>query len=96
MMLAPQRLMGGDVAIEPPRHPHEEDASGQHQAQNVEDAGGDQGQADAQHHRQRHAPEHHLVAAAAGQPSGRRADHHGVVAGEHEIDQDDLKEGGEG
>ena len=52
----------------------------------------DAGEEDAQHRRCDDADEDRLVALLARQPRRRQADHDGVVAGEHEVDEDDLKE----
>ena len=62
----------------------------------AEQLGGDQREADAHDHRGGQAPEDRLLALLRRQAAGRQADGDGVVAGQHQVDHQDLEEGGEG
>ena len=55
---------------------------------------GDQGEADPHHHRGGQADQDRLLALFLGQGGGGEAHGHGVVAGQHQVHQQDLAEGG--
>ena len=66
--------------------------AGRHREQPRSDARED----DAQHRRGENADEDRPVALLARQPRRSEADHDGVVAGEHEVNEDDLEKGAYG
>ena len=83
------------LAVHLPAHPQQQDAAGERQADDRKHLHRDGGEDDAQHDGAGDAPEDDLGAHLRLDPRGRHADHDGVVAGEHQVDHDDLGEGDE-
>jgi hypothetical protein len=64
---------------------------GQRQPDDGQQLDGDQGEQDAQHHRAGNAPEDHPCRAGTARPAMQaKADHDGIVARQHDVDDDDL------
>ena len=75
-----------------PAHPQQQDAAGEQQADDLQQLDRDAGEPDAHHGRRGDAPEDHLGALVLRQAGGGQADHDGVVAGQHQVDHDDLEQ----
>jgi hypothetical protein len=82
------------LAVELPGHPQEEDAAGQHQTDDAEKLGRKQREDDAEPGRGGDAKDDRLAAKVVGESRGGHADDHRIVAGEHEVNDDDGEEGG--
>jgi hypothetical protein len=83
---------GAQLAPHLPAHPEQEEAAGKQQAHDLQELGGHAGKRDAQHRGRHHADQDGLVALVCWQSRGGKPDHDRVVAGENEVDQDDLSE----
>ena len=81
-----------DVAPQPPRHPQKQDAARDHQRDIFEQLHREDRQDDAQHDGGRQPQENHLAPVHRMHMGGRHADHDGVVARQHQVDQDHLKQ----
>ena len=77
-----------------PAHPQQQDAAGKQQADDLQQLDRDAGKADAHHGRRGDAPEDHLGALVLRQTGGGEPDDDGVVAGQHQVDHDDLEQRG--
>ena len=77
-----------------PAHPQQQQPAGQQQADQRQQLHGDQRKTDPHHHRGGKADQDRLLALFLGQGGGGEADGHGVVAGQHQVHQQDLAEGG--
>ena len=85
----------GKLAVHLPAHPEEQDAAGEHQADDRQQLHRRGGENDAERDGAGDTPEDHLGAHLRRDPRRRHADDDGVVAGEHQVDHDDLGEGDE-
>ena len=72
-----------------------EDEQPTHELQEIdrEQVRGDDGERGPQRHRGTGAEHDAELALAIGQPAHRERDHDGVVAGEHDVDPDDIEDG---
>ncbi len=77
-----------------PAHPQQQDAAGEQEADDRQQLRGDAGEDDAQDGRGDDAKKDRLVARLLRKTRGRQADDDGVVARQHEVDHDDLRESG--
>ena len=84
--------LGAQLAPQLPADPEQQQAAGQRQPDDLQQLGGDDGEQDAQARRGQDAQHEHPGALAFGQAGGDKADDDGVVAGQHQVDQDDLDE----
>ncbi len=92
--LRPVRFIAAAVAqIAPhlPADPEQEDAAGQQQADDLEKLDGDAGKRDAQDGGGKNADQDRLLALVGRQPRRGKTDDDGVVAGQHQVDEDDLQ-----
>jgi hypothetical protein len=72
--------------------PHQGKAAGQHEARQVEDVDDEDRHDGAHGDGAEGAPEDHLALGVLGQVAGDQADDQGVVARQHEVDQDDSEQ----
>ncbi|MNS99776.1 hypothetical protein D3C72_1341880 [compost metagenome] len=77
-----------------PAHPQQQEAARQQQADDGQQLHGDQGQADAHDDGGGQADQDGLAALFLGQGGGGQAHGHGVVAGQDQVDHQNLAEGG--
>ena len=84
--------MADDLAVHLPAYPQQQNATGERQPDDGKQLHGDAGKGDAQHNSARDAPEDHPCPQLRRDPGGREADDDGVVAGQHDVDDDDLCE----
>jgi hypothetical protein len=80
------------LAEHPPAHPQQQHAAGQRDTDDRQQLHGDGGEGDAHHRRRADAPEDRLAPLLLRQPGGRHADDDGVVAGQDDVDEQDLGE----
>ena len=78
-----------------PAHPEQQHAAGKQQADHLQELGRDAGKDDAQRGRGHDADDDGAAALIGRQARSREPDDDGVVAGEHEVDQDDLEQRGQ-
>ena len=78
-----------------PAHPQQQHAAGEQQADHLQELGRDAGEDDAQGCGGDDADDDGAAALLGRQAGGGKADDDGVVAGEHEVDQDDLEQRGQ-
>ncbi|MCS3725163.1 hypothetical protein FHR88_000188 [Bradyrhizobium betae] len=78
-----------------PADPQQQHAAGLQQADHLQKLGRDAGKDDAQGGCCNDADDDGAAALLGRQARGSKADDHGVVAGQHEIDQDDLEQRGQ-
>jgi hypothetical protein len=76
-----------------PAHPEEEDATGEQQPDQLQELNGDAGKGNAEGGRRANADDECLVALIGRQAGSGEAYNDGVVAGEHQVDENDLEEG---
>ena len=84
-----------ELAVHAPGDPQQQDAAGEHQADDLKQLGNDEREGDPQHERGEDADQDDLLALLRRKPRGERADDDRIVAGEDDVDQQDLDEGGE-
>ena len=85
-------LAAGNVAPHPPADPQQQDTARQGQADNSQQLHGNGRHSDPQAHRCDQAPENDLPAHLRRHAGGGQADHHGIVAGQHNVDHQHLRE----
>jgi hypothetical protein len=78
-----------------PADPQQQEAAGQQQADHAQQPGGDQGEGDPQHDRRAQAVENDLLAVLGRQAAGSQAHGHGVVAGQDQVDHQNLQQSGQ-
>ena len=78
-----------------PADPEQQDATGEKQADDLEQLDGQAGENDAQDRRGDDADQDGLVTLFLGETGRRKADDDGVVAGQNEVDHHHLQEGGD-
>ncbi len=76
-------------------HPEQQDAAGEQQADDRQQLDGDAGERDAQHRGGDDADQDGAPALLRRQAGGGEPDDDGIVAGQHQVDHDDLEEGGD-
>ena len=69
--------------------------AGEQQADDLQQLHGDRSEADAEHRGGQDADQDGLLALAFREPSGCKSDDDRIVPGKHQVDHDDLGEGGE-
>ena len=87
------RVSAGRAQLPPhfPAHPEKQDSACKEQADDREKPRRDGGEEDAQHGRRGDTDEDRLGSLLRREPGGGEPDDDGVVAGQNEIDQDDLQ-----
>ena len=80
------------LAPDLPGDPQQQDAAREKQADDRQQLRRDQSEDHARDQRQHGADEDHPALLGRGQARGRGADHHGIVAGEHDVDQHDAEQ----
>ena len=90
------RMARAQLAPHLPAHPQQQDAAGEEQADDLEKLGGEEREDDAQDRGRDDADQDRLVALLLRQARRREADHHRIVAGQHQVDHDHLEEGRQG
>ena len=80
----------GDLPVHFPADPQEQQASGEREADDLEKLRRDRREQNAQHHGRGDAPEDHPVADLGRNARSGESDDDRVVAGEHDVDHDDL------
>ena len=78
-----------------PADPQQQHAAGEQQADDRQQLDGDAREQDAHHGRGDDADQDRARAPLFGQPGRRQPDDHRIVAGQHQVDHDDLEEGGD-
>jgi len=76
-----------------PANPEQKDAAGEQQSDDLKELRRHGGERDTQNGGRQDADEDRLAALVARQAGGRQADDDGIVAGQNEIDDDNLQEG---
>ena len=89
ILLRPGR--GAQFAPHLPTRPDEENAAGKHQADDRQEFDCDERKSDARFHRRQNADRISAPALLARQPCRGDADDYGIVAGEHQVNQNDLR-----
>jgi hypothetical protein len=86
--------VGGALELAPhlPRHPEQKNAPGEQQADDLQQRRRHQGEDDPQRRRGQNAEKDRAPALSLRQSRGGKADDDGVIAGERDVDPDDLKE----
>ena len=87
--------IAAEFAVHLPADPEQQQAPRKHEADDRDQPHGDEGERDPQNRREEDADEDGPVFLAIRQPGHRQPHHHGVVASEHEVDEQDLGEGRE-
>ena len=88
-------LVGGDLPVHLPADPQQQDAAGEHQADDGEQLHGDRREDDAQDDRGQDAPKDHPGANLGCDARGCETDDDSVVACQHQVDHRDVEEGDE-
>ena len=78
-----------------PGDPQQQDAAGEQQADDRQEPHGNESEADAHRRRGDDADHDHAPPPLRRQAGRGQADDHRVVAGQHQVDHDDLEEGGD-
>ena len=86
-------MAGPQLAPHLPAHPQQQDAAGEQQADDLEKLRGEEREDDAQDRGGDDADQDRLVALLLRQAGRGKADDDGIVAGQHQVDHDDLEEG---
>jgi hypothetical protein len=81
-----------DLAVHLPAHPEQQDAAGERQANDGQQLHGHGRKGDAQRDGSRNAPEDHPGAQIGRHAGGGETNDDGIVAGEDQVDDDDLGE----
>ena len=89
------RSLLAQLAPHLPAHPQQQHAAGQQQADHLQQLGRDAGEDDAQASGGDDADDDGAPALLGRQARRGKADDDGVVAGQHEVDQDDLEQRGQ-
>ena len=86
------RVHGAQLAPHLPAHPQQQQPAGEQQADDLEQLRGDGGEADAHRRGGADPDQDRLGALVFRQAGGGKADDDGIVAGQHQIDEDDFDE----
>jgi hypothetical protein len=86
------RAAVAQLAVHLPADPEQQHAAGQHDADDRQQLDGDGGEADAHQRRGRDAPDDRLAPLVGRQARRGHADDDGVVARQHDVDEENLAE----
>jgi hypothetical protein len=92
----PCRDCAAEFAPHLPAHPQEKDAPGEQETEHLEQLRGDARKRDAKSRRGENAHEDRAPSLLRRKSGRREANDDGIVAGQHQVDHDDLEQGGEG
>ena len=88
-------VLVANLALHPPRDPQQQEAAGEDQADDLQQLRDHEGEGDPQHQRRKDADHDDLLALLGGKAGRERPDDDRIVAGQDDVDQQDLEEGGE-